>query len=588
MKLLLPLLSTLVAGACLCTRPLGAQPPPAGEAPPPQAPAQTAAEEVNLDFFYTNLQDKGDWLQTQEYGYVFRPTVGTKKADWRPYTDGYWAHTDEGWLWNSYEDFGWATYHYGRWTRLKEYGWVWVPGYEWAPAWVAWRGSAPDGSDAKAPRAASRARNTSVQTSYVGWAPLPPEAVFDQRVGFNSAVDYQYALTPDEYNFVPVQSFGDPYLAPLIIAPLLAYGFWASTYGYTNYCYTNYGWGSGVYAGGPYYGYYSGYSARPINQYYIQRNLAFSNGGVNNFRASQPVNGVIPVFAPRVAQTTPASGAALKPATVAAVVPAGQVQRGWAAAKGNPAAVEQAKAVVKTQAASAKPVTIPNAQQRTAGLVAPPGGVPRNLAPTNLAPTNATVPNAGAPMPNAAVVPKNQLSPQNAAKVQANQTAKGLPATVRTAPAVMPKTGPTANQVGPKVDAVKGPATTTNATNAAKAGGAKGAKPATENAVRSTSSVKKPGNTNATRQNTSANRQVTSQPKPQAQARASSPKPQAQARASAPRPQAQARVSSPRPQAQARASAPKPQAQARSTAPAAAKPAAAKPAKKEPPKKEGQ
>ena len=415
--------------AALC---FGVLLPASAQTAPAQAPAQApAAGEVNLDFFYNNLQDKGDWLQTQEYGYVFRPTVGSKKTDWRPYSDGYWAHTDEGWLWNSYEDFGWATYHYGRWTRLKEYGWVWVPGYEWAPAWVAWRGSAPDGSDAKAPRSASRARSTTVQTSYVGWAPLPPEAVFDQRVGFNSAVDYQYALTPDEYNFVPVQSFGDPYLAPLIIAPLLAYGFWGSTYGYTNYCYTNYGWGSGVYAGGPYYGYYSSYSARPINQYYIQRNLAFSDGGVNNFRVGQPVNGVIPVFAPRVAPITAASLAAFKPATVAAVVPAGQVQRGWAAAKGNPAAVEQAKAVVKTQAASAKPVIVPNAQQRTAGLVPPAGGAPRNLAPTNLAPTSAIAPNAGAPIPNAAAVPRNQLSPQNAAKVQASQAAKGgLPATV--------------------------------------------------------------------------------------------------------------------------------------------------------------
>ena len=559
MKLLRPLLATLVLAAGIYSPPVGAQPPPNGDAPPAQAQAQPAAEEVNLDFFYNNLQDKGDWLQTQEYGYVFRPTVGTKKADWRPYSDGYWAHTDEGWLWNSYENFGWATYHYGRWTRLKEYGWVWVPGYEWAPAWVAWRGSAPDGSDAKAPRSASRARSTAVQTSYVGWAPLPPEAVFDQRVGFNSAVDYQYALTPDEYNFVPVQSFGDPYLAPLIIAPLLAYAFWASTYGYTNYCYTNYGWGRGVYAGGPYYGYYSSYSVRPINQYYIQRNLAFSNGGVNNFTAGQPVNGVIPVFAPRVAPITAASRAAFKPATVAAVVPPGQVQRGWAAAKGNPAAVEQAKAVVQTQAASAKPVIVPNAQQRTAGLVAPPGGGSRNLAPAN-----AIVPNAGAPIPNAAVVPKNQLSPQNAAKVQASQAAKGLPATV-------PKTGSPAKAGLAPTNAAQTRATTSAAQ--ARTSTVKAPKARTENAVRSTNSVKKPANTNATRQNTSANRQVTSQQKVKS-SQSSSPKPQA-------------RVSSPRPQAQARAS--KPQAQARAAAaPKAAKPAAAKPAKKEPPKKEGQ
>lgn len=35
-------------------------------------------------------------------------------------------------------------------------GWVWVPGVEWAPAWVSWR----------------------VGGGYIGWAPLPPHGVF--------------------------------------------------------------------------------------------------------------------------------------------------------------------------------------------------------------------------------------------------------------------------------------------------------------------------------------------------------------------------------------------------------------------------
>jgi len=172
--------------------------------------------------------------------------VGAEKADWRPYTDGYWAHTNEGWLWNSYEDFGWATYHYGRWTRVNDFGWVWVPGYEWAPAWVAWRGTSPDGGDtseAPPPPAAS----SSVQTNYIGWAPLPPESQVEETVGFNAAVDSQYDLTPEYYNFVPVSSFGNPYLAPLILAPLAAYAFWSLTHPYTNIVYVNYRWGRGVY-----------------------------------------------------------------------------------------------------------------------------------------------------------------------------------------------------------------------------------------------------------------------------------------------------------------------------------------------------
>ncbi len=449
MKLFRPLLASLLLGACVFARPAAAQETP-------------AAEEVNLDFFYTNLQDKGDWLQTDEYGYVFRPKIGAEKADWRPYSDGYWAHTDEGWLWNSYEDFGWATYHYGRWARLKDYGWVWVPGYEWAPAWVAWRGTSPDGGDTSDAPPPPDAKSTA-QVNYIGWAPLPPEARFEETVGFNSAVDYQYGLTPEYYNFVPVNSFGNPYLAPLIIAPLLAYGFWASTYGYTNYAYNNYGWGRGVYVGGPRYGYYNAFAARPINQFNIQRNVAFRNGGVNNFRPGQPVNGTMSVFAPRV---NAANNAAFKPAVVKARVPAGQVQKGWEGAKGNPTQIAQAKAVTQAQAAKATPARLPSAQARAIG---PVGGAPAGGAAFG----------GGSP---GGVVPKNQLSPQNAAAVQANQVGKGLPASV-------PAGAGAANaaKAGGQLPAVQNNA----ATNNASLKGGKGSKVHTESATGTTTNGRK-------------------------------------------------------------------------------------------------
>src|SRR5437773_2233500 len=90
-----------------------------------------------------------------------QPREAQGSRDWRPYTDGHWVYTDVGWTWVSEEPFGWATYHYGRWTRLRNIGWVWVPGDEWAPAWVSWRKN----------------------NDYVGWAPLPPEAQFDRRSG---------------------------------------------------------------------------------------------------------------------------------------------------------------------------------------------------------------------------------------------------------------------------------------------------------------------------------------------------------------------------------------------------------------------
>src|SRR5713101_6474300 len=112
---------------------------------------QAKIQDVSVDFFYNNLNG-GSWVEVGDYGYCWQPDVAVSDASWRPYADGYWAYTDLGWTWVSYEDFGWATYHYGRWVRLRDRGWFWVPGREWGPAWVSWR----TGGD------------------YVGWAPLPP------------------------------------------------------------------------------------------------------------------------------------------------------------------------------------------------------------------------------------------------------------------------------------------------------------------------------------------------------------------------------------------------------------------------------
>ena len=104
---------------------------------------------VSFETFRDNLSPYGDWVTLGAYGTVWRPRVA---AGWRPYYYGHWTWTDEGWLWVSDEPWGWGPYHYGRWGWDASYGWFWVPGYQWAPAWVTWRYSA----------------------DVVGWAPLGP------------------------------------------------------------------------------------------------------------------------------------------------------------------------------------------------------------------------------------------------------------------------------------------------------------------------------------------------------------------------------------------------------------------------------
>ena len=136
--------------------------------------------------FYEKLDPYGEWRETRDYGYVWQPREAEESRDWRPYTEGRWVYSDAGWTWVSDEPYGWATYHYGRWVRLRRIGWVWVPGDEWAPAWVSWR----------------------TNKDYVGWAPLPPEARFDRRSGIQNWADSYYDIGPDQYSFVSCNDFG--------------------------------------------------------------------------------------------------------------------------------------------------------------------------------------------------------------------------------------------------------------------------------------------------------------------------------------------------------------------------------------------
>ena len=121
----------------------------------PASTVRAQDNDVDVSYFYEELEQYGRWIDHPRWGDVWSPDVD---RDWRPYTVGYWNYTDDnGWFWVSEEPFGWAVFHYGRWVLDPDEGWLWIPGTEWAPAWVAWRS---DDSD----------------DGYVGWAPLPPDA----------------------------------------------------------------------------------------------------------------------------------------------------------------------------------------------------------------------------------------------------------------------------------------------------------------------------------------------------------------------------------------------------------------------------
>jgi hypothetical protein len=90
---------------------------------------------VDFNTFYQQLSPYGQWLNVPRYGRVW----SYNEPGFRPYaTNGQWEDTDEGWYWNS--DYAWGAipFHYGRWEQDPYYGWIWIPGYDYAPAWVVW------------------------------------------------------------------------------------------------------------------------------------------------------------------------------------------------------------------------------------------------------------------------------------------------------------------------------------------------------------------------------------------------------------------------------------------------------------------
>lgn len=137
---------------------------------------------VDVSYFYDALAPYGEWFWHDIHGWVWWPY--DVPGGWQPYTYGEWIWTSYGWTWVSDWPWGWAAEHYGRWFDDPYSGWCWVPGEEWAPAWVAWR--EVDG--------------------WIGWAPLPPEAAWLPGGGFD-VIDWNRLPSADPYwwSFCPLE-----------------------------------------------------------------------------------------------------------------------------------------------------------------------------------------------------------------------------------------------------------------------------------------------------------------------------------------------------------------------------------------------
>lgn len=165
-----------VLGFSGCT--VTVQPTPESERPGRYQPPPPSRVQADISFFYDQLAPYGEWFQLQSYGWAWAPH--DVPYGWRPYTHGRWVYTDFGLTWISDWEWGWAPFHYGRWFFEPYYGWVWIPGREWAPAWVAWQ----------------------YGSGWVGWVPLPPGVQWHAGVNLSAYVKpYWWCFTEERYLF---------------------------------------------------------------------------------------------------------------------------------------------------------------------------------------------------------------------------------------------------------------------------------------------------------------------------------------------------------------------------------------------------
>lgn len=103
---------------------------------------------AEIRYYSDELDEHGEWVDVPDVGWCWRPRAVV--ADWRPYWQGRWGAYAGGMTWVSDDPWGYVTFHFGRWGWHSGWGWYWMPGRYYSPAWVAWNWNA----------------------GYYGWAPL--------------------------------------------------------------------------------------------------------------------------------------------------------------------------------------------------------------------------------------------------------------------------------------------------------------------------------------------------------------------------------------------------------------------------------
>jgi hypothetical protein len=173
------------ASAAAAAASASAAEPTAANAPDEAADDYDDTDPSALTDFHQTLDPAGKWVDDAKVGTIWVPAPAVVGANFVPYqTGGHWVYGDD-YVWVSDYDWGWAPFHYGRWSFIEGTGWGWIPGRVYAPAWVSWRVGAPG-------------------FGFVGWAPLAPtwgwRAGVAVNFGFQVAPRWSYCATGDVFS----------------------------------------------------------------------------------------------------------------------------------------------------------------------------------------------------------------------------------------------------------------------------------------------------------------------------------------------------------------------------------------------------
>ena len=144
------------------------------------------ATSTTVQQMMTDLNNYGTWIPDRQWGWVWQPR-GVLPG-WRPYSHGQWLVAEGfGMYWQSYEPFGWAVYHYGRWAWWGgNKGWVWIPDKTWGPGYVNWAYGegyvAWTPMEPTAPNAAQGIRNDKVNNAPWMWMIVPQASLLTSNV----------------------------------------------------------------------------------------------------------------------------------------------------------------------------------------------------------------------------------------------------------------------------------------------------------------------------------------------------------------------------------------------------------------------